>query len=92
MIKLVQAVVAIQNVDVLRQFSITVAPGSLVGLVGRNGAGKTSVMRTIMGHLALRQGTLHFGDIDLGTLASHERAGLGIGYMPEDQNYDQWGK
>ena len=85
MIKLVEAVVAIQNVDVLRQFSITVEPGSLVGLVGRNGAGKTSVMRTIMGHLALRKGTLHFGGVDLGALASHERAGLGIGYMPEDR-------
>ena len=85
MIRLSQAVVAIQNVDVLRQFSITVEPGSLVGLVGRNGAGKTSVMRTIMGHLALREGTLHFGDVDLSTLASHERAALGIGYMPEDR-------
>ena len=38
-----------------------------------------------MGHLALREGSLHFGDIDLGALASHERAGLGIGYMPEDR-------
>ncbi len=85
MIRLSQAVVAIQNVEVLRQFSITVEPGSLVGLVGRNGAGKTSVMRTIMGHLPLRAGSLHFGDVDLGAKASHERAALGIGYMPEDR-------
>ena len=85
MIKMTNAVVAIQNVDVLRQFSIAVEPGSLVGLVGRNGAGKTSVMRTIMGHLALREGTLHFGDVDLSKIASHERAALGIGYMPEDR-------
>ena len=85
MISLSQAVVAIQNVDVLRQFSISVEPGSLVGLVGRNGAGKTSVMRTIMGHLALREGSLRFGDVDLGVLAPHQRAALGIGYMPEDR-------
>ena len=85
MITLSQAVVAIQNVDVLREFSISVEPGSLVGLVGRNGAGKTSVMRTIMGHLALREGSLRFGDVDLGALAPHERAALGIGYMPEDR-------
>lgn len=85
MIKMTNAVVAIQNVDVLRQFSITVEPGSLVGLVGRNGAGKTSVMRTIMGHLVLREGTLHFGDVNLSKIASHERAALGIGYMPEDR-------
>ena len=56
MIRLSHAVVAIQNVDVLRQFSITVEPGSLVGLVGRNGAGKTSVMRTIMGPPGVAQG------------------------------------
>jgi branched-chain amino acid transport system ATP-binding protein len=85
MIRLANAVVAIQNVDVLRQFSITVPPGQLVGLVGRNGAGKTSVMRTIMGHLALRDGSLMFGDVDLKTKAPHERAALGIGYMPEDR-------
>ena len=85
MIKLDNAVVAIQNVDVLRQFSITVQPGHLVGLVGRNGAGKTSVMRTIMGHLALREGSLFFGDVDLKAKAPHERAALGIGYMPEDR-------
>jgi branched-chain amino acid transport system ATP-binding protein len=85
MIKLDNAVVAIQNVDVLRQFSITVQPGHLVGLVGRNGAGKTSVMRTIMGHLALREGSLWFGDVDLKAKAPHERAALGIGYMPEDR-------
>ena len=85
MIRLSQAVVAIQNVDVLRQFSITVKPGTLVGLVGRNGAGKTSVMRCIMGHLPLREGSLHFGDLDLASLASHQRAALGIGYMPEDR-------
>ena len=85
MIRLSRAVVAIQNVDVLRHFSISVEPGSLVGLVGRNGAGKTSVMRTIMGHLALREGSLHFGDVDLGAMAPHQRAALGIGYMPEDR-------
>ena len=85
MITLKGAVVAIQNVDVLRQFSITVAPGSMVGLVGRNGAGKTTVMRSIMGHLSLREGSLALGDTNLAALPSHARAALGIGYMPEDR-------
>ena len=85
MITLSGAVVAIQNVAVLRHFSISVAPGSMVGLVGRNGAGKTTVMRTIMGHLPLREGALKFGDIDLAGQPSHQRAALGIGYMPEDR-------
>jgi branched-chain amino acid transport system ATP-binding protein len=85
MITLTAAVVAIQNVDVLRHFSITVAPGSMVGLIGRNGAGKTTVMRSIMGLLPLREGQLTLGDTNLAALPSHARAGLGIGYMPEDR-------
>ena len=85
MITLKGAVVAIQNVDVLRHFSVTVAPGSMVGLVGRNGAGKTTVMRSIMGHLPLREGSLVLGDTNLAALPSHTRAALGVGYMPEDR-------
>jgi branched-chain amino acid transport system ATP-binding protein len=85
MIKLSSANVAIQNVEVLRNFSIDLKPGTMVGLIGRNGAGKTTVMRTIMGHLALRAGSLNFGETDLGKAAPHERAKLGIGYMPEDR-------
>lgn len=85
MIKLSSAKVAIQNVEVLRNFSIDLKPGTMVGLIGRNGAGKTTVMRTIMGHLPLRAGSLSFGDTDLGKATPHERAKLGIGYMPEDR-------
>jgi branched-chain amino acid transport system ATP-binding protein len=85
MIRLSSANVAIQNVEVLRNFSIDLKPGTMVGLIGRNGAGKTTVMRTIMGHLALRAGTLKYGETDLSKANPHERAKLGIGYMPEDR-------
>jgi branched-chain amino acid transport system ATP-binding protein len=85
MITLTNAQVAIQNVDVLRGFSINIAPGSMVGLVGRNGAGKTTVLRSIMGHLPLLAGSLTCGDVDLSQAPPHTRANLGIGYMPEDR-------
>jgi branched-chain amino acid transport system ATP-binding protein len=85
MITLHNARVAIQNVEVLRGFSIDITPGSMVGLIGRNGAGKTTVMRTIMGHLPLLGGSLSLGGQPLSTLSPHARAGLGIGYMPEDR-------
>lgn len=85
MITLQSARVAIQNVEVLRDFTIRIEPGQMVGLIGRNGAGKTTVMRTIMGHLPLLGGSLRFGDADLGALPPHARAALGIGYMPEDR-------
>jgi branched-chain amino acid transport system ATP-binding protein len=46
---------------------------------------QTTLMRSIMGHLAPRQGTIRFGGEDLAALPRHARAGLGIGYMPEDR-------
>lgn len=85
MIELTGARVAIQNVEVLRNFSIRIETGALVGLIGRNGAGKTTVMRTIMGHLPLLAGQLSFEGRDLSALPAHARAGMGIGYMPEDR-------
>lgn len=85
MIEVVGARVAIQNVEVLRDFSIRIEGGAMVGLIGRNGAGKTTVMRTIMGHLPLLAGQLRFEGRDLTALPAHARAGMGIGYMPEDR-------
>ncbi|CAN0478578.1 unnamed protein product, partial [Phaeothamnion confervicola] len=64
---------------------LEVPAGHLVGLVGRNGAGKTSLMRTVMGHLTLTGGALLFEGADLARMPRHARAALGIGYMPEDR-------
>ncbi|WP_247881276.1 ABC transporter ATP-binding protein [Skermanella sp. TT6] len=77
--------VVIQSVTALRGFGMTAAPGEMIGLVGRNGAGKTTMMRTIMGHLAPVQGHIRVDGTDLRTVARHHRADLGIGYMPEDR-------
>lgn len=85
MIEIEGARVSIQNVEVLRGFSLHVPDGNLVGLIGRNGAGKTTVMRTIMGHLPLQGGTLRLGGEDLARSPAHVRAAMGIGYMPEDR-------
>jgi branched-chain amino acid transport system ATP-binding protein len=77
--------VAIQSVEALRGISLQVDNGRLVGLVGRNGAGKTTLIRTVMGHLVPRQGRIVFDGHDLLKLPAHQRAALGIGYMPEDR-------
>ncbi len=77
--------VSIQSVVALRGLSLQVADGSMVGLVGRNGAGKTTMLRTIMGHLKSTQGRISFDGQELTRLHAHERAALGIGYMPEDR-------
>jgi branched-chain amino acid transport system ATP-binding protein len=78
-------VVEIQSMPALRGFSLALARGAMVSLVGRNGAGKTTLMRSIMGHLKPAQGAIRFDGEDLAALPRHARAGLGIGYMPEDR-------
>jgi branched-chain amino acid transport system ATP-binding protein len=75
----------IQSMPALRDLSLDVGEGEMVSLVGRNGAGKTSFMRAVMGHLAASAGELRFAGHDLTTLPRHARANLGIGYMPEDR-------
>ena len=64
---------------------LEVRPGIVYGLIGRNGAGKTTFMRAVMGLIARMDGRIAFGDDDLTNLPAHRRAGLGIGYMPEDR-------
>jgi branched-chain amino acid transport system ATP-binding protein len=85
MLELQDLHVDIASAQVLRGFSMQVPTGHMVGLVGRNGAGKTSTLRSIMGHLPLRQGQIHFDGQPLSALPPEARAGLGIGYMPEDR-------
>jgi branched-chain amino acid transport system ATP-binding protein len=77
--------VAIESVQVLRGISLQVPLGKMTGLVGRNGAGKTSLMRSVMGHLPVHQGRITFKGQDLTALPPEARASLGIGYMPEDR-------
>ena len=77
--------VSIASVEVLRGLSLEVGNGGMLGLVGRNGAGKTSLMRTLMGHLSPVRGSVTFDGTDLARVPRHGRAALGIGYMPEDR-------
>jgi branched-chain amino acid transport system ATP-binding protein len=77
--------VSIGSVSVLRNVSLVVPTGKFAGLIGRNGAGKTTLMRSIMGILPCRRGTVTFDGRSLNDMPAHGRAGLGIGYMPEDR-------
>ena len=85
MLKVSALEVAIQGVTVLRDVSLEISDGVMAGLIGRNGAGKTSLMRSIMGLLAPRRGLVEFNGVDLGKMPSHGRTRIGIGYMPEDR-------
>ncbi|PYC46459.1 ABC transporter ATP-binding protein [Litorivita pollutaquae] len=76
---------SIQRVPILRDVSLEIETGTTCGLVGRNGAGKTTLMRSIMGILPVEKGRIQFNHMDLHTAKAHERAALGIGYLPEDR-------
>src|SRR5690625_3990847 len=80
-----QVVAYIEGTQVLRGVSLEVAKGETVALIGRNGAGKTSLIRTVMGVLPLRSGQIMFNGTDLGRAPGHLRPVLGIGYAPEER-------
>jgi branched-chain amino acid transport system ATP-binding protein len=77
--------VSIGSMQILREVSLEVPAGSMTGLIGRNGAGKTTVMKSVMGLLKPGRGSVRLEGRDLASVATHERARLGIGYMPEDR-------
>jgi branched-chain amino acid transport system ATP-binding protein len=77
--------VKLQSVEVLRGVNLSLAAGEMVGLLGRNGAGKTTMLRAVMGLVAASAGRIRCGEEDLTALPTYRRAALGIGYMPEDR-------
>lgn len=77
--------VHIGAIQILDSVSLELPTGLLGGLIGRNGAGKTTLMRSLMGLVPASGGRAEYQHHDLLALASHERAGLGVGYMPEDR-------
>jgi branched-chain amino acid transport system ATP-binding protein len=70
---------------ILHGVSLTVAPGEVVGLLGRNGVGKSTTLKTIMGLVRPSQGTVRFAGIATNGVPPHKLARLGIGYVPEDR-------
>ena len=77
--------VNIAATQVLRGVSLNVPRHAMVGLVGSNGAGKTTFLRSVMGLVGAHAGKMIFDDADLGLIPAHRRANIGIGYMPEDR-------
>jgi len=69
--------------QVLFGMSLSIKPGEMVALMGRNGMGKTTTVRSIMGLTPARAGTLRFSGRDVRKLASFRIAQLGIGLVPE---------
>ena len=70
---------------ILHGISLQVAPGEVVGLLGRNGVGKSTTLKTIMGLVQPSQGSVTLEGQPITGLAPHKLARRGIGYVPEDR-------
>jgi urea transport system ATP-binding protein len=68
---------------ILRDVDLSVPKGQMVCLIGRNGVGKTTLLKTVMGLLKPRSGTIAFADKDITFKTPDQRARLGIGYVPQ---------
>lgn len=70
-------------VTVLRDVSFVQQAGEILGVVGHNGMGKTTLLRTLMGVLKAETGTIMFRDQLVTKVSAHRRSHIGIGYVPQ---------
>jgi branched-chain amino acid transport system ATP-binding protein len=71
------------NIAAVKGLTLAVRPGEIVTLIGSNGAGKSTTLRTISGLLHARQGTVTFKGKDISRLAGHQVVAQGISHSPE---------
>ena len=71
---------------VLQGIDMDVREGEIVAVIGRNGVGKSTLMKTLIGLLPPTEGSIVFRGEDVSTMAAHRRARLGIGYVPQGRD------
>jgi urea transport system ATP-binding protein len=69
--------------DILQGVTLEIWPGEMVATIGRNGVGKSTLMKAIIGLLSLRKGSIYLKGESITRLRADERAALGIGYVPQ---------
>lgn len=74
------------RLEVLREVSLAVARGEILALIGQNGTGKSSCLKTIFGLLRPSEGRITFDGRDITGASSAERVRLGISYVPQTSN------
>ena len=71
--------------SVLDNISFSMAGGDSIALLGRNGVGKSTLMRTLMGLTRHQAGVIRFNGADITALATHKRAHAGLGWVPQER-------
>jgi branched-chain amino acid transport system ATP-binding protein len=83
MLKVENAHAGYGRIPVLSGIDFTVAAQEVVGVLGHNGMGKTTLLKTLIGQIPLTRGMIRFGDADISEMSSFRRARAGIGYVPQ---------
>jgi branched-chain amino acid transport system ATP-binding protein len=71
---------------IVEDISFTVASGTRLALLGRNGVGKTTLLATLMGQTQRHAGRILVGDVDVSDMRSSQRAQIGLGYVPQTRD------
>jgi urea transport system ATP-binding protein len=84
------ALLSVQNLvagygsgDILQGVALEILPGEMVATIGRNGVGKSTLMKAIIGLLSIRRGSIYLRGESITHLRADQRATLGIGYVPQ---------
>jgi len=77
---------AYDTTPILRDIDIAIEAGEIVGVMGKNGVGKSTLMKTVIGLLEPTAGTISYNGQDITTAAADERARAGIGYIPQGRD------
>ncbi|MGK9051742.1 urea ABC transporter ATP-binding subunit UrtE [Neorhizobium sp. CSC1952] len=75
--------VAYGQSEVIHGLDLTIAPGEIVAIMGRNGMGKTTLMKSLIGIVPSSRGTIRIADRPIETLESYQRVGAGLAYVPQ---------
>jgi branched-chain amino acid transport system ATP-binding protein len=76
----------VADIDILRSVNLSIAPGVITGLIGLNGAGKSTIMKTICGFLQPSRGRIEFDGTDISRLAPHRALDVGLCYIPQESS------
>jgi urea transport system ATP-binding protein len=75
--------VAYGQSDVIKDMNLTLKPKEIIAVLGRNGMGKTTMMKSMIGMIPSKAGTIKLNGKDLSSLQSHQRVAAGFGFVPQ---------
>ncbi|KOX94027.1 ABC transporter ATP-binding protein [Haloarcula rubripromontorii] len=86
MLELDDVSAAYDTTPILRDVDLSVEEGEIVGVMGKNGVGKTTLLKTVMGLLEPSEGTISYDGTDVTHASADERARAGVGYIPQGRD------